>query len=148
MDIRNPPNNQLSLKIFLISLSLLPLLLMSGEFDDTDRLIQAATAASTDKSNTEDRCISYNSVEKTITIRCGTNNRLTDIHNTIQDRNVIDRLSDGIWLLNAGIIERGATLLMDPQDTKWLKIIADGKIDSVKVTSWNPLTNGYAISKG
>ncbi|MGB0026025.1 MAG: hypothetical protein WBP64_04235 [Nitrososphaeraceae archaeon] len=71
------------------------------------------------KSNTEDRCISYNSVEKTITIRCGTNNRLTDIHNTIQDRNVIDRLSDGIWLLNAGIIiERGASLLMDPQDTK------------------------------
>jgi poly(beta-D-mannuronate) C5 epimerase len=161
MEIRNPPTNQLSLKIFLISLSLLPLLLMSSEFDDIDGLISAVTAASTDKSNTEDRCISYNSVEKTITMRCGTNNRLTDIHDTIQDRNVIDRLSGGIWLLNAGIIiQRGATLVIDPQDTKWLKIIADGtnaypitvlgnlKIDSVKVTSWNPLTNGYAISKG
>lgn len=161
MEIRNPPKNQLSLKIFLISLSLLPLLLLSGEFGDTDELMPAATAASTDKSSTEDRCISYNSVEKIITIRCGTNNRLTHIYNILQDRNVIDRQSDGIWLLNAGIIiERGATLVIDPQDTKWLKIIADGtnaypitvlgslKINSVKVTSWNPLTNGYAISKG
>lgn len=161
MEIRNPPNYHLSLKIFLILLSLLPLLLMSVEFDDTDELIPAVTAASTDKANTKDRCISYNSVEKTITIRCGTNNRLSDIHNTIQDRNVIDRLSDGNWLLNASItIERGATLAIDPQDTKWLKIIADGtnaypitvlgslKIDSVKVTSWNPVTNGFAISKG
>ena len=67
MEIRNPPNNQLS-KIFLISLSLFPLLLMSGEFDDTVRSIPAAAAASIDKSNTEDRCISYNGVEKTITI--------------------------------------------------------------------------------
>ena len=49
---------------------------------------------------------------------------------------------------------------MNPQDTKWLKIIADGtnaypitvlgalKIDSVKVTSWNPKTNNYATSNG
>lgn len=65
---------------------------MSCEFDDTDRLIPATTAPSIDKSNTEDRCISYNSVEKTITIRCRTNNRLTDIHNTIQDRKVINTL--------------------------------------------------------
>jgi mannuronan 5-epimerase len=65
------------------------------------------------------------------------------------------------WLLNAGIlVDEGAVLNIDTKDVKWLKIIADGtsayqidslgglKIDSVKVTSWNPKTDNYATSSG
>ncbi len=42
---------------------------------------------------------------------------------------ILDNKEDGIWLLNGGlIIEKGAALTIDSKDTKWLKIIADGKI--------------------
>jgi poly(beta-D-mannuronate) C5 epimerase len=159
--MRDISDNPLSLEIFLILLSLLPLLLFSGEFDTTNIVATAAETGTTDDSNTQAGCISYDSAEKIITIKCGSNNHLTDIYNTLKNRNVIERQSDGIWSLNAGItVEKGATLVIDPQDTKWLKIIADGtaaypidilgglKIDSVKVTSWNPSTNNYATTNG
>ena len=42
MEIPDPPNNQLSLEIFLILLSLLPVLLLSGEFDATNIMAIAA----------------------------------------------------------------------------------------------------------
>jgi poly(beta-D-mannuronate) C5 epimerase len=148
---------QQSLKIFSILISM-TLLLLSGEFSVFNSL---AAAVSDDKSSAEERCITYNRSERTITIGCGSNIHLSDIHNKLQDHNVLDRQPDGIWLLNSGIsIDKGATLIIDSQDTKWLKIIADGtnaypitvlgslKIDSVRVTSWNPQTNSYAISKG
>src|SRR5215216_1097937 len=36
--------------------------------------------------------------------------------------------TDGVWLLNAGIIiEQGATLYINSTDTSWLKIAADGQ---------------------
>ncbi len=68
----------------------------------------------------------------------------------------------GIWLLNASlVINKGAALTIDNKDTAWLKILTDEKspaygifvkgglkIDNVKVTSWNPLTNNYAQSNG
>ena len=68
--------------------------------------------------------------------------------------------NNGVWLLNANVtIQPGSTLNIDSKDTKWLKIISDGntlaygihvygsmKIDSVKVTSWNPETNDYVES--
>jgi mannuronan 5-epimerase len=162
MESRDIADNHISLKIFLIlSLSLLPLLFLSGEFDTTNVIVIAAAAESADNSNSQGGCIKYNGAEKTITIKCGNNNRLTDVYNTLRNPSVIERQSDGIWSLNAGItVEKGATLVIDPQDTKWLKIIADGtaaypidilgglKIDSVKLTSWNPSTNSYALSNG
>ena len=66
------------------------------------------------------------------------------------------------------VIAKGATLNIDSTDTKWLKIRSSGgttgssasplpnsidvhgtlKIDSVKITSWNSLTNNYAITNG
>jgi len=62
--------------------------------------------------------------------------------------------------LNAGIIvAQNATLYINSTDTSWLKILADGetahpilvsgslKIDSAKVTSWNPNTNNYTASQ-
>jgi mannuronan 5-epimerase len=85
---------------------------------------------------------------------------LTDIDNEIRNPSILHKEStDGVWLLNAGmVIEQGATLYINSTDTSWLKIAADGetaypilvsgslKIDSVKVTSWNPYTNNYAIT--
>ena len=61
------------------------------------------------------------------------------------------------WLLNANItIAKGATLYINSTDTSWLKINSESttaaygilvhgslKIDSVKITSWNPSTNDY-----
>jgi poly(beta-D-mannuronate) C5 epimerase len=100
------------------------------------------------RNNINQNCISYNGPARMITVGCRTTTHLTDIHNTIPDRNILDKQPGGVWLLNAGVeIDKGSTLNVDSKDTKWLKIIADG-IDSVKVTSWNPQTNGYAISKG
>jgi mannuronan 5-epimerase len=88
---------------------------------------------------------------------------LLDIYNQLTDRTILNKegqLNDSnnsnIWLLNAGItVEKGSTLVIDPKDTKWLKIFDDRKIaypiivhgslliDSVKVTSWDPNTNDY-----
>ena len=102
------------------------------------------------------QCISYDHSKKSIVISCGSVH-LTDIANQINEQDVIKKESDENWLLNASIIiEKGATLILDPQDTKWLKILADGNvaygihiygslvIDSIKLTSWNPGTNNYA----
>ena len=87
---------------------------------------------------------------------------LTDIYNQLNKPKVLDKEphEHGVWLLNANLtIDKGATLTIDSTDTTWLKILADGrtlaygihvlgslKIDSVKLTSWNPETNYYAIS--
>jgi poly(beta-D-mannuronate) C5 epimerase len=115
----------------------------------------------------ESGCITYDATTLTITVSCSSPVSLTDIYEQLggaenkalyKDPNNND---GGVWLLNAGIIiDKGATLVIDSKDVKWLKIIADGttaypidvlgslKIDSVKVTSWNPKTNDYAASNG
>jgi parallel beta-helix repeat protein len=76
----------------------------------------------------------------------------------------------GVWFLNANlVIAKGAIFHIDSTDTKWLKIISKVtsgagiakiapayivdvhgslKIDSVKITSWDPTTNYYAITNG
>ena len=67
---------------------------------------------------------------------------------------------EGVWFLNTNVvINKDSTLIIDPQDTKWLKISAGGddahsiqvfgrlKIDSVKITSWNPEINNYVKFK-
>jgi poly(beta-D-mannuronate) C5 epimerase len=117
-----------------------------------------STSAFSSASN--ENCISYDSSSRIITIRCKSAT-LTDINNQLNDNSVLDKQADGIWLLNAGItIANDATLIVDSKDTTWLKIVADGtiaypievfgglKIDSVKVTSWNPETNDYVESHG
>ena len=119
-------------------------------------------------------CISYDPEDNVITITCQSVN-LSDIHNILADQNVllkenvvdVDNISrningvgDNVWQLNAGItIAQNATLYINSTDTSWLKILADGetahpilvsgslKIDSVKVTSWNPNTNNYTTSQ-
>src|SRR6187200_1935504 len=111
-------------------------------------------------SHSDENCIGYDSSSRIITIRCKSAT-LTDIHKHLNDNSVLDKQADGIWLLNAGIIiANDATFIVDSKDTTWLKIVADGttaypiqvfgglKIDSVKLTSWNPETNDYAQSHG
>jgi parallel beta-helix repeat protein len=103
-------------------------------------------------------CISYDPSTKIITVTCNSAT-LTDIDNQLNDNTILDKeqSNNGVWLLNAGIIVADkATLYINSTDTTWLKINADGdaangidvygnlRIDSVKITSWNPETNDYA----
>ena len=123
-----------------------------------------------------DSCINYNPSKRTITVSCNSPARLTDIDNKLHDSSILAKQSaDDVWFLNANlVIAKGATFHIDSTDTKWLKISSkvtrsssnDGssgtsirpaywidvygslKIDSVKITSWDPTTNYYAITNG
>ena len=115
-------------------------------------------------------CINYNPSTRTIIVSC-TSARFTDIDNKLHDSTILAKQSPaGIWFLNANlVITKGATFHIDSTDTKWLKIsskVTRGagvtkiaaayiidvfgslKIDSVKITSWDPTTNYYAITNG
>jgi mannuronan 5-epimerase len=116
-------------------------------------------------------CINYNPSKRTITVSCSSLTRLTDIDNKLHDASILAKQSPaGVWFLNANlVIAKGASFSIDSTDTKWLKIsskVTPGpgsakiapaywidvhgnlKIDSVKVTSWDPTTNYYAITNG
>ena len=70
-------------------------------------------------------CISFDSSERVISITCKTST-LTDIYNQLNNKNILNKeTSDGVWLLNAGIvIEHDAKLVINEGDTKWLKMLA------------------------
>jgi len=116
-------------------------------------------------------CINYNPSTRTIIVSCSSPARLTDIDNKLHDSSILTKQSPaGTWFLNANlVIAKGATFHIDSTDTKWLKISSKVtrsagatklgpaywidvhgslKIDSVKVTSWDPTTNYYAITNG
>jgi parallel beta-helix repeat protein len=105
--------------------------------------------------------VTFDSEERMITINCETAN-LTYIDSQIKNPDVIhkDANIDKGWILDAGIaVAQNATLYINSSDASWLKIIADGetahpilitgslKIDSTKITSWNPNTNNYTLSE-
>ncbi len=112
-------------------------------------------------------CINYNPSTRTITVSCNSS-RLTDIDNKLHDNSVLAKQSPtGTWFLSANLlIARDAVFHIDPTDTKWLKINSKAirslaktsayyidihgsmRIDSVKITSWDPTTNYYAITNG
>ncbi|MDQ6668725.1 MAG: hypothetical protein M3Y53_10960, partial [Thermoproteota archaeon] len=117
-------------------------------------------------------CITYDSSTRSIMISCSSAS-LTDINNKLHDSNVLAKqaIDSASWLLNANlIIDKGSKFHINSTDTKWLKIISSSSagihnnrrgatsgssnvnsihvfgslnIDSVKITSWNPLTNSY-----
>ena len=77
------------------------------------------------------------------------------LETTITTTNTSDS-NKKVWLLKAGLkIEKNALLDINSNDVTWLKIVpskntpnaieVDGslKVDSVKITSWNPKTNEY-----
>lgn len=112
-------------------------------------------------------CVSYSPSKRLITITCDTAT-LTDVYHHLKDDSVLKKEEDksangAIWLLNAKLlIEKNSKFIIDSNDTAWLKIVSDEttdvhnniivygsmKIDSVKVTSWNPKTNNYATNLG
>jgi len=117
-------------------------------------------------SPTTSSCITYKAIVRMISVNCGSAT-LTDIYNQFHDNNILSKQSpDGVWFLNANlVIAKGATFNIDSSDTKWVKISTGGvgigsntpysidvhgslKIDSVKITSWDPTTNYYAITNG
>jgi parallel beta-helix repeat protein len=116
-------------------------------------------------------CITYNPSTRTISVSCSSPARLTDIDNILHAVSILAKQSpSGVWFLNANLaIAKGATFHIDSTDTKWLKISSKVtpvpssaklapayvidvhgslKIDSVKITSWDPTTNYYAITNG
>ena len=145
--------------------------------EDADNTGSGSTSISSSSSSTAaspispaTSCISYNQSTRTITVSC-TSARLSDVFNQLHDNSVLAKQSPaGMWFLNANlVIAKGATFHIDSTDTKWLKISSkvthstDGanlapaywidvhgslKIDSVKITSWDPTTNYYARTNG
>ena len=109
------------------------------------------------------KCVMYDDKSTTITVSCKPYPvSLTDIYDQIHNPKVLEKQPNGVWLLNTNLtIQKGSVVVIDPKDTKWLKILTDGKtlaygvhvygglrMDSVKVTSWNLNTNYYAFSNG
>jgi parallel beta-helix repeat protein len=105
-------------------------------------------------------CVTFDSVVRVITITCSATD-LTGVYDQLQNPDVLtrDNSSDKGWILNAGItIAQNAILYINSSDTSWLKILGDGetaypilisgslKIDSAKISSWNPNTNNYTSS--
>jgi parallel beta-helix repeat protein len=133
--------------------------------------VHASTADLSSSSDTRDlsslsssdatsECVTFDSEERMITINCRTIN-LTQIDSQIKNPDVIrkDTNVDKGWVLNAGItIAENAILYINSSDTSWLKILADEetaypiyvsgslKIDSVRISSWNPNINNYTSS--
>ena len=146
--------------VILIFLSLSILLIIGqinlGQAKAQPSIFQQAPALATNN-----KCIRYNAIQLNIIVTCKSAT-LTDIYNQLKNPVVLTKQPNGVWALNANItINPGATLTIDPKDTTWLKIIADEKslsygihvkgslkIDSVKVSSWNPFTNNFAMSNG
>jgi mannuronan 5-epimerase len=131
--------------------------------------IQRVYSIRTTATSSPSSCITYNPTARVITVSCSSAT-LTDIYTHFHGNNILSKQSPaGVWLLNAKlVIAKGATLNIDSTDTKWLKISSSEgstgrsasplpnsidvhgtlKIDSVKITSWNSLTNNYAITNG
>lgn len=128
---------------------------------------------SPETAGTNGGCINYDPLTRTITVSCNAPTRLTDVDNKLHDISILSKQSTttpGVWFLNANlVVTKGATFHIDSTDTKWLKIsskvthspgatklapayIIDVygslKIDSVKITSWDPTTNYYALTNG
>jgi mannuronan 5-epimerase len=113
-----------------------------------------------------EKCIYYDKSEKLISITCKYAD-FVDITRLITDPSILkpdtkiiintsENNNDKVWLLYAGLkVEKNAVLDINSNDVTWLKIIptmkspnaieVDGslKVDSVKITSWNPKTNDY-----
>jgi mannuronan 5-epimerase len=124
--------------------------------------VSASTAdlSSPSSLDTTSECVTFDAEERMITINCETAN-LTQIDSQIKNPDVIhkDANIDKGWILNSGItVAQNAILYINSSDTLWLKILADGetaypilisgslKIDSTKISSWDPNTNNYTPS--
>ena len=108
---------------------------------------------STNNSNIGSECTKYDSNTSMITVNCDSN--LPEIYHVVNNKSVLDKEPDGVWILNASIkVNPLAHLTINNTDTSWLKIINKGdrepnfisvyggaKIDGIKITSWDPYSN-------
>jgi hypothetical protein len=140
--------------------------ILNGMISPSSFIIGEVQAQKVEESEKE-KCISYNKSEKLISITCKYA-EFADVSRQITDHNILkpdttittnttsSNNNEKVWLLNAGLkIEKNALLDINPDDVTWLKIIptkkspnaitVEGilKVDSVKITSWNPETNEY-----
>src|SRR6266496_782494 len=149
-----------SLVLILVDAYMLPTPFIQSTYAKKAKDQHGLQSSTTTPSSSPSSCITYDSTARLITISCQSVS-LSDIYNQINNHGVLDKQPQGVWILNAGIvIDKGAFLHIDSNDTKWLKIVADGSnaypidvlgrltIDSVKVTSWNSQTNSYVVSSG
>jgi poly(beta-D-mannuronate) C5 epimerase len=157
-------------KLPFLTLLLITLIIMIVDSTElSTAYIQRVYSIRTTATSSPSACIAYNPTARVITVSCSSAT-LTDIYTHFHGNNILSKQSPaGVWLLNAKlVIAKGATLNIDSTDTKWLKISTSGgttgrspsplpnsidvhgtlKIDSVKITSWNSLTNNYAITNG
>ena len=151
--------------IVLLAMSIFPLALTFSQSvnaltADLPSSSDTRDLASLSSSDATSECVTFDSEERMITINCRTIN-LTQIDSQIKNPDVIrkDTNVDKGWVLNAGItIAENAILYINSSDTSWLKILADEetaypiyvsgslKIDSVRISSWNPNINNYTSS--
>lgn len=119
------------------------------------------TSLSSPSSTDTSECVAFNSEERMITVTCTTTN-LSQIADQLKDRDVLQEEAgvEKSWILNAGVtVAENSILYVNSTDTLWLKIVADGetaypiqvlgglKIDSAKISSWDPNTNNYMSSR-
>lgn len=104
------------------------------------------------------KCATYDPQNNTINVVCDTT--LSEINSSIEDKNILEKESDGVWILKAAInVGPTAKLAINSTDTKWIKITNDdkkkpnfivisgnAKINGVKITSWN-LTHNEVIKQ-
>jgi parallel beta-helix repeat protein len=125
-----------------------------------------STSPSTSSSSSD--CINYDSSKRIITVFCSSAN-LEKLYTQLNSNDILSKQQkqqsatskNNVWVLNAGLtIQKGSVFYINSSDTKWLKIVSNGisknkidvfgslKIDSVKITSWNPDTNNYGLTDG
>ncbi|HJU60286.1 MAG TPA: right-handed parallel beta-helix repeat-containing protein [Nitrososphaeraceae archaeon] len=133
------------------------ILSLSVIYQIPDSYYQNIEAQEIDTTNQEkDNCITYNSSENLISINCKNISFADILTQQKQQSPTLNNNGEKIWLLYAGIkVEKDASLNINSNDVTWLKIVpskntpnaieVDGslKVDSVKITSWNPETNDF-----
>ena len=99
------------------------------------------------------RCANYDSKSNIINVTCNTN--LSGIYKDINNRKILQKNPNGVWVLNASIVVNPQSkITINNSDTSWLKItnknatepnyisiLGSAQIDHIKITSWNPSLN-------
>ena len=131
---------------------ILPLALNQDFYSKTFDEAQNATVIEPIQTPVKD-CITYDKYTNVITVFCDTS--LSEINLEINNKTILDRTSQGMWILNAILyVGPSSTITIDKSDTIWLKILnkndltpnyisitGSAKIDGVKITSWDLASN-------
>lgn len=104
-----------------------------------------------------DPCILYDNSTKTIII-CGGKVNLSQIFNSLNNSQILEKNPDKTWILNSNIVVQDkASFYINNTDCNWLKInVNDDKeyvvksfgnllINNTKITSWDSINNNYPI---